>query len=79
MGNYILEGGKPGITGSTEAYDTWNTEQLVQCFYKHGLKEYGECLIKHKITGRLAPLLTESYLREMDLHALVINFNSAPI
>ena len=67
MGDYILEGGKPGITGSTEAYDTWNTEQLVQYFSKHGLGEYGECLTKHKITGRLAPLLSESDLREMGI------------
>lgn len=71
MGDYILDGGSQvSAPTSTDAYDTWTAEQLADYFRKHGLGEYGECLIKHKITGKLAPLLTDLDLKEMGISCI---------
>lgn len=46
-------------------YHTWNSEQLGQYFRKRGLGVYCQALQKHKITGKLAPLLGDDDLKEM--------------
>lgn len=48
-------------------FETWDAERLGAYFSRQGL-DYGRQLAEHKITGALAPLLTDSDLREMGIH-----------
>ncbi|KAL3893563.1 MAG: hypothetical protein SGARI_008091 [Bacillariaceae sp.] len=46
-------------------YHTWDEDKLGVYFKRRGLGKYVEMLKKHKITGQLAPLLSDDDLREM--------------
>ena len=46
-------------------YYAWDSRQLGTYFRKRGLGVYFESLQKHKITGKLAPLLGDEDLKEM--------------
>mmetsp|Transcript_23283 Transcript_23283/g.65970 ORF Transcript_23283/g.65970 Transcript_23283/m.65970 type:complete len:232 (-) Transcript_23283:219-914(-) len=48
-------------------FDSWDSAQLVEYLAKAGVGEYGEMFMAHKITGRLAPLLTDNDLKEMGI------------
>jgi len=48
-------------------HETWNPEQFAQYISEQGLGEYSKCIIQHKISGKLAPLLSELDLKEMGL------------
>jgi hypothetical protein len=48
-----------------EGFEEWDAQKLAEYFKKAGVGEYGEMFITHKITGRLAPLLTDLDLKEM--------------
>lgn len=46
-------------------YHQWTPERLGLFFRNRGLGEYADLLVKHKINGHLAPLLTDDDLKEM--------------
>eukprot|EP00536_Pseudo-nitzschia_multiseries_P016094 jgi/Psemu1/292357/fgenesh1_pg.1019_\ len=46
-------------------YQNWDAEQLGVYFRKRGLGDYCKALREHKITGQLAPLLSDEDLKEM--------------
>jgi hypothetical protein len=46
-------------------YHTWDEDKLGLYFKRRGLGQYVEMLKQHKITGQLAPLLSDDDLREM--------------
>mmetsp|Transcript_2729 Transcript_2729/g.3885 ORF Transcript_2729/g.3885 Transcript_2729/m.3885 type:complete len:231 (+) Transcript_2729:60-752(+) len=48
-----------------ENWATWSPERLCGFLKKAGLGDYGEIFINHKISGRLAPLLSDADLKEM--------------
>lgn len=59
------------MEGDTD-YDTsnfagWNEQQLGHFFRSKGLGAYESVLIQHKITGRLAPFLEDSDLKDMGI------------
>ena len=68
MGDYIRSGGR--VAASTDDYDIWSSQQLAAYFERHGLGEYSKCLIQHKITGKLAPLLSDLDLKEMGINCI---------
>lgn len=49
-------------------YETWTSMQLANYFAKNGLGEYHEVLTMHKITGKIAPLLTDTDLKDMGIN-----------
>lgn len=49
-------------------YHTWDPGQLGTYFRQRGLGAYFETLKKHKITGKLAPLLGDDDLKEMGVN-----------
>jgi len=53
---------------AVSGYETWNSMQLANYFAKHGLGEYHEVLTMHKITGKIAPLLTDTDLKDMGIN-----------
>ena len=69
MTDYVLDEGKSYQDGSSpiEDYEAWSTEKLVEYFSNNGLGDYEECLTVHKITGKLAPLLTDQDLKDMGI------------
>ncbi|KAL3925652.1 MAG: hypothetical protein SGARI_005804 [Bacillariaceae sp.] len=46
-------------------FHTWDEDKLGIYFKRRGLGQYVEALKRHKITGQLAPLLTDDDLREI--------------
>lgn len=48
-------------------FATWDEQALGKFFSTKGLGAYEPLLIKHKITGRLAPLLTDQDLKDMGI------------
>jgi hypothetical protein len=48
-------------------FHTWDEEKLCTYFRRKGLGDYCDTLKKHKITGSLAPLLTDNDLKEMGI------------
>jgi hypothetical protein len=48
-----------------ENWSKWSPERLSGFLKKAGLGDYGEMFINHKISGRLAPCLTDADLKEM--------------
>lgn len=46
-------------------YESWNSEMLADYFEKHGLGDYREVIMYHRITGKIAPQLTDSDLKDM--------------
>lgn len=53
--------------GSTVDFFSWDEERLGQYFRSQGLGEYCDTLKKHKITGQLAPFLTDDDLKDMGI------------
>jgi len=53
---------------TTAGYDTWNSTQLAKHFAKKGLADYQEVLAKHRIDGKIAPLLTDGDLKDMGIN-----------
>jgi hypothetical protein len=49
-------------------YEKWTPQQIANFLTKAGLGQYQENIIRHKISGRLAPLLTHDLLKEMGVH-----------
>jgi len=71
MGDYVRDGTAiKNVPSGTDSYETWSAEQLAEFISKDGLAEYKECIIKHKITGKLAPLLSELDLKEMGISCI---------
>jgi len=58
---------KHGNEESISNFHQWNEEQVGLFFRKTGLGAYEETLKRHKITGQVAPLLTDSDLKEMGI------------
>jgi len=50
-----------------KSYETWNAEELAGFISNQGLESYSHTIIDHKITGKLAPLLSEMDLKEMGI------------
>jgi len=48
-------------------YENWNSAELADHFADNGLEAYREVLIMHKISGKIAPLLNDSDLRDMGI------------
>jgi hypothetical protein len=56
-----------GNKEDTSGFEEWNSKQLADYLTKAGLGEYSEMFIMHKVTGRLAPLLSDLDLKEMGI------------
>lgn len=53
---------------ATSGFDAWSEHELAKYLRdKAGLGDYYELLIKHKVTGRVAPRLTDADLKEMGI------------
>ena len=65
MGDYGESAFKYPSLSETDGFDTWTSEQLASYFATNDLEAYSELLIKHKINGKLAPLLNDTHLKEM--------------
>jgi hypothetical protein len=50
-------------------FETWDAKRLGTYFHRRGL-DYREQLVEHKITGALAPLLTDTDLKELGIHII---------
>mmetsp|Transcript_19405 Transcript_19405/g.41449 ORF Transcript_19405/g.41449 Transcript_19405/m.41449 type:complete len:236 (+) Transcript_19405:121-828(+) len=53
--------------GETSDYHTWDAKKLASFFHSKGLGDYSETLVRHKITGQLAPLLSDDDLKDMGI------------
>mmetsp|Transcript_2072 Transcript_2072/g.4881 ORF Transcript_2072/g.4881 Transcript_2072/m.4881 type:complete len:236 (+) Transcript_2072:111-818(+) len=53
--------------GEVSDYHNWNAEKLAEFFNSKGLGAYSDTLIQHKITGPLAPLLSDDDLKDMGI------------
>jgi hypothetical protein len=70
MGDYNEGNFSLGTPSETEGFDSWSSEQLAFYFKNNGLGQYSEALIEHKITGKLAPLLTDPDFKEMGIKCI---------
>jgi SAM domain (Sterile alpha motif) len=67
-GAYVLEEGNGDFGGiGVERYEVWSSRKLADYVEQYGLKGYGSMIVTHKITGKVAPLLTDSDLKEMGM------------
>jgi hypothetical protein len=48
-------------------YHKWDANKLAEFFQSKGLGQYSNTLIQHKITGPIAPLLSDDDLKEMGI------------
>jgi len=48
-----------------DGYESWNSEQLADYFEDQGLGDYREVLTYHRITGKIAPQLSDADLKDM--------------
>ena len=55
------------MTDMNEDFASWDERRLGKFFRGNGLGAYEALLIKHKITGRLAPFLSDEDLKEMGI------------
>jgi hypothetical protein len=69
MGDYALHGSGTHVS-ETDDYNSWSAEQLASYFAKHGLGAYSQSIQQHKITGKLAPLLSDLDLKEMGIKCI---------
>lgn len=66
--DYVLSNGLSMMKRSEiKSYETWNAEELAEFISNQGLESYSHSIIEHKITGKLAPLLSEMDLKEMGI------------
>jgi len=74
MGDYVLNANAlneiKNSQSESDSFETWNAEQLAEYISKQGLAEYSKYIIQHKISGKLAPLLSESDLKEMGIRCI---------
>jgi len=65
--NYTPPSGMDKMDSVTQidGYESWNSSQLADYFEAQGLGDYREVLTFHKITGKIAPQLTDSDLKDM--------------
>ena len=54
-------------TAQLVGYESWNSEQLADYFENQGLGDYREVLMYHRITGKIAPQLTDNDLKDMGI------------
>lgn len=54
----------------TDDFDLWTSEQLSSYIAKIGLKKYCNSIVEHKITGKLAPLLSDADLKELGIKCI---------
>ena len=67
-GGYVLaEGSGDFGDNAAQEYVNWNSRKLADYIEKAGLKSYASMIITHKITGKIAPLLTDADLKEMGM------------
>ena len=69
MGDYILND-THGSPSESDDFSHWNSEQFAKYISKQGLEEYQKCIIQHKITSNLAPLLSDLDLKEMGIKCI---------
>jgi uncharacterized protein with von Willebrand factor type A (vWA) domain len=50
-----------------DGYESWGPHELADYFENCGLADYREVLIYHKITGKIAPNLTDDDLKDMGI------------
>jgi hypothetical protein len=51
----------------TADFEQWSAQDFASFLKKAGMADYGEVFLKHKISGRLAPLLKDMDLKEMGI------------
>ena len=57
--------------GDVENFETWSAEDLAQYLKsKCDLADYYEMILKHDITGKVAPTLSENDLKEMGISSI---------
>ena len=74
-GDYMLSESESEIGHSQSelnaCHETWNPNQFAHYISLQGLgDEYTKCIIEHKISGKLAPLLSELDLKEMGIECI---------
>jgi hypothetical protein len=58
-------------SANTEDFESWTAEQLADYLkLKCDLADYYEVILKHDITGKVAPRLTEADLKEMGIDSI---------
>lgn len=55
---------------AVQDYDTWDPHQLAGYLKTVGLGDYYELVIQHKLTGKLAPLVTDQDLKDMGVNVV---------
>ena len=66
--SYVLAEDSGDFGGNdAQPYLNWTSRQLADHVEKAGLKNYATMIITHKITGKVAPLLTDADLKEMGM------------
>jgi len=70
MGDYVLNGKINTAESFSDSYESWSADQFANYISGQGLTEYKSCIISHKITGKLAPLLSELDLKEMGIKCI---------
>ena len=66
--DYVLAEASGDFGGNDEQpYLNWTSRELADFVEKAGLKSYASMIITHKITGKVAPLLTDADLKEMGM------------
>ena len=68
---YVLDEGSGdfgvSLEGGGEKYEHWNSRKLAEYVEERGLKSYASMIVTHKITGKIAPQLTDEDLKEMGM------------
>uniref|UniRef100_A0A6S8T5V4 SAM domain-containing protein n=1 Tax=Chaetoceros debilis TaxID=122233 RepID=A0A6S8T5V4_9STRA len=68
MADYVLDSyANKSLASEIDTSHEWSPKQLSEYLTRQGLGEYSECIVKHKISGKLAPLLSELDLKEMGI------------
>jgi hypothetical protein len=53
-----------------ENFEAWSAEDLAQYLKSQDLGDYYEMIVKHKVTGKIAPTLSENDLKEMGISSI---------
>ena len=70
MGDYTAAAFTNPSNSETDGFDSWTSEQLASYFKRNDLGKYSESIISHKITGKLAPLLSDAHFIEMGIKCI---------
>ena len=76
MGNYRESGFVLPSSAETNGFDSWTSEKLASYFSKNDLGQYSQTIVKHKINGRLASMLTDDHFKEISNFRKVIYVNN---